>query len=275
MPDYDVLATEKANQRTKDIDRMTTAEMVRAFNDEDKKVALAVEAELDHIAAAIDAIAERMKQGGRLFYLGAGTSGRLGVLDASECPPTYGVSYETVQGVMVGGERAVFRAVEGAEDDPDIGIRQLAERGFNAGDCLVGLSASGNAPSVVRAVVWAREMGAVTSGISTNPGTPLPESAEYPITPVVGPEVINGSTRMKSGTAQKMVLNMLSTGVMVKLGRVRGNYMLYMKPTNIKLRRRAERIIAAVTGCDDATAARALTENGDDIKRAVDALEGK
>ena len=246
MPDYDVLATEKANQRTKDIDRMTTAEMVRAFNDEDKKVALAVEAELDHIAAAIDAIAERMKQGGRLFYLGAGTSGRLGVLDASECPPTYGVSYETVQGVMVGGERAVFRAVEGAR--------------------MIRTSASGSSPSAgsTRATVWSgcrhratrrawcgrsygRGDGRGNVGHPTNPGRRCLESAEYPITPVVGPEVINGSTRMKSGTAQKMVLNMLSTGD-GEAGTRAGNYMLYMKPTNIKLRRRAERIIAAVTG---------------------------
>ena len=247
--------------------------MVRVLNDEDKLVAQAVEKVLPDIARAIDAIAAALSKGGRLFYVGAGTSGRLGVLDASECPPTYGVSPETVQGVMIGGPEAVFRSVEGAEDDPEAGISGLTERGFTAADVLVGISASGHAPSVVNAVRWAKNLGAVTVGIATNPGTPLPEAADIAITPVVGPEVIYGSTRMKSGTAQKMILNMLSTGAMVKTGRVWRNYMVNMKPTNVKLRRRAERMIAAATGCDDAAAARLLVENGDSIKAAIEAYE--
>jgi len=273
MANYDQLATERQSALTKDIDRMSTEEMVRVFNEEDKTVALAVEKELPAIAKAIDVIADRLAKGGRLFYVGAGTSGRLGVLDASECPPTYGTSPETVQGIMIGGERAVFRAVEGAEDDPEAGKKELIARGFTAGDVCVGLSASCHAPSVVSAVEYAKSLGAATVGISSNPGTPLPSAADIAITPAVGPEVINGSTRMKSGTAQKMVLNMLSTGAMVKNGRVYHNYMVYMKPTNIKLRRRAERIVAAVTGVDDETAAKLLVDNGDSIREAIVAWE--
>ena len=273
MATYDILATETQNARTAHIDEMSTLEMVRVFNDEDKLVAHAVEQVLPAIAQAIDAIAAALKAGGRLFYIGAGTSGRLGVLDASECPPTYGVSPEIVQGVMIGGPEAVFRSVEGAEDDPEAGISGLKARGFTAADVAVGISASGHAPSVVSAVKWAKKMGAVTIGIATNPGTPLPEAADIAITPVVGPEVIYGSTRMKSGTAQKMILNMLSTGSMVKIGRVWRNYMVEMKPTNVKLRRRAERMIAAATGCSDETAARLLVENGDSIRAAIEAYE--
>ncbi len=273
MASYDTLATEKQNPKTAHIDEMSTLDMVRVLNDEDKLVAQAVEKVLPAVAQAIDAIAAALTKGGRLFYVGAGTSGRLGVLDASECPPTYGVSYETVQGVMVGGERAVFRAVEGAEDDPEAGISALKERGFCAADVLVGLSASGTAPSVVSAVNWARSLGAVTVAVATNPGTPLPLAADIAIVPVVGPEVINGSTRMKSGTAQKMVLNMLSTGAMVKTGRVWRNYMVNMRPTNSKLRRRAERIIMSATGCGDEEAARLLREHGDSIKAAIEAYE--
>ena len=273
MASYDILATETQNRRTAHIDEMSTLEMVRAFNEEDKLVAQAVEQVLPAVAEAIDAIAAALSKGGRLFYVGAGTSGRLGVLDASECPPTYGVSPETVQGVMIGGPEAVFRSVEGAEDDPQAGISGLKERGFTAADVLVGISASGHAPSVVGAVQWAKALGAVTVGIATNPGTPLPEAADIAITPVVGPEVIYGSTRMKSGTAQKMILNMLSTGSMVKTGRVWRNYMVDMKPTNAKLRRRAERMIMAAAGCDDATAAKLLAENGDSIRAAVEAYE--
>lgn len=273
MAQYDTLATEKQNDKTAHIDEMSTMDMVTLFNEEDKLVALAVEKTLPAIASAIDAIAASLSGGGRLFYIGAGTSGRLGVLDASECPPTYGVSYETVQGVMVGGERAITHAVEGAEDDPEAGIRELKARAFCKNDVLVGLSASGHAPSVVHAIEWAHTLGAKTIGISTNPGTPLPESADIAITPVVGPEVINGSTRMKSGTAQKMVLNMLSTGAMVKTGHVWCNYMVCMRPTNAKLRRRAERIIREATGCDDAAAAKLLADNGDSIRAAIESYE--
>ena len=273
MAQYDVLSTEKPNEKTAHIDEMSTLDMVRLLNEEDKLVAEAVGRTLPEIAAAIDVIAAALRAGGRLFYLGAGTSGRLGVLDASECPPTYGVPYETVQGVMVGGERAITRSVENAEDDPQAGIRELTARGFTKDDVLVGISASGHAPSVVHAVEWARGLGAKTVAIATNPGTPLPRTADIAITPVVGPEVINGSTRMKSGTAQKMILNMLSTGSMVKTGRVWRNYMVCMKPTNTKLRRRAERIIREATGCDDETAARLLRENGDSIRGAIEAFE--
>ncbi|MEA4824602.1 MAG: N-acetylmuramic acid 6-phosphate etherase [Clostridiaceae bacterium] len=273
MAQYDILATEKQNEKTAHIDEMSTLDMVQLFNEEDKLVALAVEKTLPAIASAIDAIAASLSSGGRLFYVGAGTSGRLGVLDASECPPTYGVSYDTVQGVMVGGERAITHAVEGAEDDPEAGIRELIARNFCENDVLVGLSASGHAPSVVHAMEWAHSLGAKTIGISTNPGTPLPEKADIAITPVVGPEVINGSTRMKSGTAQKMVLNMLSTGAMVKTGHVWRNYMVCMRPTNAKLRRRAERIIREATGCDDNTAAKLLIDNGDSIRTAIESYE--
>lgn len=273
MSKFDVLATEKQNTRAGHIDEMDTLEMIKLINSEDMLVAEAVGRESESIAKAVDMIAERIAAGGRLFYLGAGTSGRLGVVDASECPPTYGVSPETVQGCMVGGDGAIRTPVEGAEDNPKAGIYELEVRGFTAADTLVGISASGHAPSVVAAVEWAKELGAKTIGLSTNPGTPLPNAADIAITPYVGPEVINGSTRMKSGTAQKMVLNMLSTGAMVRLGRVWRNYMVWMKPTNVKLRRRAERIIVQATGCDDETAAAALRDNGDSIKAAIEALE--
>lgn len=273
MSQFDTLATEKQNLRAGHIDEMSTLDMVKLINSEDKLVAEAVETQLDAIAAAIDLIAVRLNAGGRLFYLGAGTSGRLGVIDASECPPTYGVSTELVQGAMVGGDRAIRYPVEGAEDNPEAGISELTARNFCEKDTLVGLSASGHAPSVVAAIRWAKNMGAKTIGVSTNPGTPLPEAADIAITPYVGPEVINGSTRMKSGTAQKMVLNMLSTGSMVRTGRVWRNFMVNMKPSNQKLRRRAERIIMQATGCDDETAAKALVENGDSIRAAIEALE--
>ncbi len=266
---YAGLATEQPNENTGHIDEMSTADMVRLFNEQDKCVAPAVERVLDAVSAAIDRIAACLNAGGRLFYLGAGTSGRLGVLDASECPPTYGVDPETVQGLMVGGEAAVFRAVEGAEDDPKAGILELQKRNFGPGDALAGLSASGHAPSVVAAVTWARALGAATVAVACNPGTPLTLAAEIAIVPQVGPEVIQGSTRMKAGTAQKMVLNMLSTGVMVRTGRVYRNYMVGMKPTNQKLRQRALRILCAVTQAGMEEAEWLLDAAGGDIRRAI------
>ena len=261
--------TEQINLASIDLDRKSTLEILRIINAEDQTVAQAVEREIPRIAAAADAIFERLAAGGRLFYVGAGTSGRLGILDAAECPPTFGTDPELVQGVIAGGEKAIFRAQEGAEDDPEQGGRDLLARGLSAKDAVVGLSASGRTPYVVGALQAARGIGAATVAISCNPGSPLSECADIRIEPIVGPEVVTGSTRMKAGTAEKLILNMLSTTVMVKLGRVSSNLMVNLRMGSAKLVRRARGIITLTTGISDEDAGRALEAANGHVKAAI------
>jgi N-acetylmuramic acid 6-phosphate etherase len=274
-PDQPALAsllTEARNPASARLDELSTLEMLGVINAEDAKVAGAVATELPRIAQAVDAIAERFGRGGRLFYIGAGTSGRLGVLDASECPPTFSVSPELVQGLIAGGDRALRLSSEHSEDSRDEGARDLAAAAFAANgipDTLVGIAASGRTPYVLGAVEYARKLGALTVGLSCVPGSALAAAAEIAITPATGPEVLTGSTRMKAGTATKLVLNMLSTGVMVRTGATYGNLMVNVRPTNAKLVDRAQRIIAEVVGCDLATAARLLEESGNHVKTAI------
>jgi N-acetylmuramic acid 6-phosphate etherase len=246
----DNLLTEAQNQHSASIDSLSTEEMLRVINAEDRLVAEAVGREIPAIANAVDAIATAFERGGRLFYIGAGTSGRLGVLDASECPPTFSVPEEMVQGIIAGGDAALSRATETTEDDPAIGVRDLLARGFKAADVLVGLAASGRTPYVLGAIAEARRLGAVTVGVSCTPNSELARAVDIAITPLVGPEAITGSTRMKAGTAQKMVLNMLSTGVFVRLGYVYGNLMVNVQPKNGKLLDRATRIVAQAAGLE-------------------------
>jgi len=250
--------TEQENPRSKDLSSQATAEIVALMNDEDATVAAAVKRVLGDVVKAVDEIVARLSKGGRLFYTGTGTSGRLGVLDASECPPTFGVSPELVQGVIAGGYDACYRAVEASEDDAEAGAADLRARGFGSGDALVGIAASGRTPYTVGAVKFAQELGAFTIGLTCVPGSAITEAAELSIVPVVGPEVLTGSSRLKAGTAQKMVLNMISTATMVRLGYVSGNRMSNLQPRNVKLRERAVRIVMAETGVDEETAAAAL-----------------
>ena len=267
--DYGSLTTEAANSRSYNIDRMPTIEIVRLINEEDKTVAGAVSRVLGSIALAIDRIYPSLERGGRLIYVGAGTSGRLGVLDAAECPPTYGVSPKLIQGIIAGGHKAMFYAAEGAEDDREAAVSDLKNIGFSAGDVCFGISASGSAEYVVGAIKYAKNLGALTIALSCTEGSAAAAAADIAITPVTGPEVISGSTRMKAGTAQKMVLNMISTGVMIKLGRVYHNMMVCMKPSNRKLLDRAARIISAETGVLPEEAKEMLLDCGGDIKEAL------
>ncbi|MEN3329741.1 MAG: N-acetylmuramic acid 6-phosphate etherase [Acidobacteriota bacterium] len=261
--------TEQENPRSKNLSSQSTAEIVALMNDEDATVAAAVKRVLCDVVKAVDEIVARLSKGGRLFYTGTGTSGRLGVLDASECPPTFGVSPELVQGVIAGGYDACSRAVEASEDDAEAGAADLKARGFSAGDVLVGIAASGRTPYTVGAVKFAREIGAFTIGLTCVPGSAITEAAELSIVPVVGPEVLTGSSRLKAGTAQKMVLNMISTATMVRLGYVSGNRMSNLQPRNVKLRERAVRIVMAEAGVDEKTAAAALEASKWIVKSAV------
>ena len=239
---FSALTTEQINPATAHIDECTTLEMVRLINDEDKKIATAVEKVLPEIARAVDKIAESFSRGGRLFYIGSGTSGRLGVLDASECPPTFGVNPEMVQGLIAGGERALIRAVEGAEDNRELAEKNLRDKNFSSTDVLVGITASGRTPYVLSGVDFAKKIGAVTVGVSCVENSALAKAVDIAITPVTGAEAVTGSTRMKAGTATKMVLNMLTTAAMIKIGKVRGNLMVCVQATNDKLRDRLKRI---------------------------------
>lgn len=267
--DLNLIKTEQRNSRTTHIDTMSTLDMVKLINEEDQKVALAVGKEAEHIAAAVDVIAAQLKQGGRLVYIGCGTSGRLGVLDAVECPPTYSTDPDEVIGLIAGGNDAIFRAKEGAEDDAGQGEADLKKINFSSRDVLVGIAASGRTPYVLGAMEYARKQGAHVIGISCSSGSPVEQAAEIAITPIPGPEVVTGSTRMKSGTAQKMVLNTLSTGAMIKLGKVYGNLMVDVKPSNEKLVERCKRIVCQATGADYETATRALEECGFRAKVAI------
>lgn len=261
--------TEQENPRTATIDEASTLDVLRLINDEDKLVAEAVERVLPQIAEAVDRIVERMKTGGRLFYIGTGTSGRLGVLDASEIPPTYGVSYDLVQGIIAGGWDALYKASEASEDDREAGIRDLEARGVTAKDAVVGIAASGRTPYTIGAVEHAREMGCFTACIVCTPDSAIEKAAEVAIVPVVGPEAITGSTRMKAGTAQKMVLNMISTAAMIRLGYVRGNRMTNVKPSNEKLKDRSLRILMAETGLDETAAGELIETAGGDLRVAL------
>ena len=262
------LLTEQPNPASNGIDARSTLEILEIINTEDRAVAPAVGAVIPNIAAAVDAIVAAMERGGRLFYIGAGTSGRLGVLDASECPPTFNVSPDLVRGVIAGGEAALARATEATEDDPAAGERDLLACGFNASDVLVGIAASGRTPYVLGAVTAARTLGAVTAGISCTPDSELSRVVDIAITPLPGPEVVAGSTRLRAGTATKLVLNMLTTAAMIRLGHVYGNLMVNVQPRNEKLTARAKRIIEQAAGVDAARAA-ALLEAAGSVKTAI------
>lgn len=275
--DLSTLLTEARNPATARLDELPTLAMLELINDEDAKVAAAVRAELPAIAEAIDGIAERFGRGGRLFYIGAGTSGRLGVLDASECPPTFSVPAELVQGLIAGGDLALRLSSEHSEDSPELGAEDLKAAGFaqeladgrRAPDVLVGIAASGRTPYVLGAMRYARELGCLTVGFSCVPGSEVAKKADIAITPAVGPEVVTGSTRLKAGTATKLVLNMISTGVMVRTGAVYGNLMVNVRPTNAKLEDRAIRIVAAAAEISQEQAAALFAESGRDVKTAI------
>lgn len=261
--------TEQENPKTANLSSSSTEEILRLMNDEDALVADAVRRVLPAVAQAVDGIVSRVNAGGRLFYVGTGTSGRLGVLDASEIPPTFGVSRDMVQAVIAGGYDACHRAVEASEDDATAGRQDLKARDFGRGDALVGIAASGGTPYTAGALAYARELGAFTVALTCVPDSPITKTAEVSIVPVVGPEALAGSTRLKAGTAQKLVLNMLSTATMTKLGYVSGNRMTNVNAGNKKLRARAARILVSETGLDEDAAARALDEAGGDLRVAL------
>jgi N-acetylmuramic acid 6-phosphate etherase len=248
LPLESLSLTEQENPRTEQISSLSTEDIVRLINEEDARVPQAVGEVLSAVAQAVNGIVARLRNGGRLFYIGTGTSGRLGVLDASECPPTFGVSADLVQAVIAGGYDACYRAVEASEDDAAAGARDLEERGFTKSDALVGIAASGRTPYTVGAVEYARGLGALTIALTSVPESAITRTAEISIVPLVGPEVIAGSTRMKAGTAQKLILNMLSTATMIRLGYVTGNRMTNVQTRNVKLRARAIRILQAEAG---------------------------
>ncbi|AYC06061.1 N-acetylmuramic acid 6-phosphate etherase [Vibrio cholerae] len=263
------LVSEGRNPDTMDIDLLSSQEIVERLNQQDKQVPLAVEAVLPQIAQAVDKITAAFKQGGRLIYLGAGTSGRLGVLDASECPPTFGVSDQMVIGLIAGGKEAMFTAQEGAEDNATLGVHDLQQIDFSSKDVLVGIAASGRTPYVIGALEYANDLGATTIALSCNPDSPIAEIAQIAISPVVGPEALTGSTRLKSGTAQKLVLNMLTTASMIRLGKSYQNLMVDVRATNRKLIARAVRIVMQATDCQREEAEALLKESHNNAKLAI------
>ncbi len=263
------LKTESDNPNSRRIDKLATSDILAIINAEDTKVALAVQQVLPQIALAVDVVADALKAGGRLFYVGAGTSGRLGILDAVECLPTFSAPPDLIQGLIAGGEGAFTRAVEGAEDDPALAERDLEARGLQAGDVVCGIAASGRTPYVIGALRYARGRGARAIAIACNPDSPVIELADIGISVDLGPEVISGSTRMKAGSAQKMILNMLSTATMIRLGKVYGNLMVDVKVTNEKLMRRATRLVQRLGGVDEARARQLLERAELEVKTAV------
>ncbi|WP_330960215.1 N-acetylmuramic acid 6-phosphate etherase [Photobacterium sp. 53610] len=267
--DLNAMITESRNPASQAIDTLSTLDMLKVINDEDKKVALAVEQTLPRIAEAVDAIARAFQQGGRLIYAGAGTSGRLGILDASECPPTYGSDPSQVVGLIAGGQEAVFRAVENAEDNQTLGEDDLKNLNFCDKDVLIGIAASGRTPYVIGAMTYAKSVGATVGSISCNPDSTMSQLADIAMTPVVGPEVVTGSSRMKAGTAQKLILNMLTTGAMIRTGKVYGNLMVDVEATNAKLIERQKNIVTAATGASREDAEAALTACGGHCKTAI------
>jgi N-acetylmuramic acid 6-phosphate etherase len=268
-----MMITESVNPDSLDIDQKDSLGIVQIMNQNDQQVALAVQKVLPEVARAVDLIVEAFQKGGRLFYIGAGTSGRLGIVDAAECPPTYGVDPEQVQGVIAGGYEAIVRAKEFAEDDPRQGWLDLQARGFTAKDVLVGLATSGRTPYTCGALEEARKIGAATIAIFCNPDGRIREFADVSIVPVVGPEVVTGSTRLKAGTAQKMVLNMLSTASMIRTGRVIGNLLVDMKISCEKLQQRAVALLVRLTDASADEAQKALEESGGIIRKALEQLQ--
>lgn len=265
----DKLTTESRNPDSAQLDSLSALEIVQLMNAEDAKIAAAVAAEAERIAQAIDVITERMRNGGRLIYMGAGTSGRLGVLDASECPPTFNTSPEQVVGIIAGGYDALVRSIEGAEDVPELAEKDLREHNLSAADVLVGIATSGRTPYVVQGLAFARSLGAFAIGLSCNAGSEMIAASDLMLTPVVGPEIVNGSTRMKAGTATKMVLNMLTTGTMVRLGKTYGDLMVDLRASNFKLTERSRRIVRTLTGLDDEAAQTLLDECDGEVKTAI------
>ena len=265
----DHLTTEARNPASAAIDSLSAIEIVRLMNQQDAEIAAAVGTQAEVIAKAVDLIAERIRDGGRLIYIGAGTSGRLGVLDASECPPTFSTPPEMVVGLIAGGEQALTRAIEGAEDSPQSGQQDLIDIGLCSQDVVVGIATSGRTPYVIGGLKYARETGTLAIGFSCNADCDLSEHADLMIAPIVGPEVISGSTRMKAGTATKMVLNMLTTGAMVRLGKTYGNLMVDLRATNAKLTLRSRRIVAEVVGIDPSQAQKLLDRCGGEVKTAI------
>lgn len=267
------LETENQNARTMEIDTFSTQEILTVINSEDQKVAFAVEKAIPQITELVDVIVDRLSNGGRLFYIGAGTSGRLGFLDASECPPTYGVSYELVQGIMAGGFEALYKAKEGAEDSAELGIADCKERNLSDKDVLVGLAASGRTPYVLGALNYANEIGCFTGSIAAVSNSEIGKVAKVAIEVLPGQECVTGSTRMKAGTAQKLVLNMISTSSMIRMGKVYNNLMVDVKPTNIKLVNRAKGIIRKATGCSEEVADQAFEAADRHCKTAIFMVE--
>ena len=273
MLNLEKLSTEARNPASSRIDKLDTLSMMRVMNDEDQKTALAVKAILPDIARAVDVIAARLKTGGRLFYMGSGTSGRLGILDAVECPPTYSTDPDLVQGLIAGGKEAIFRAREGAEDSLDKGADDIISHDLSAKDVLGGITASGRTPYVLGGMEEARRRGAFVIGLACSKEPDIACTADLMLICLPGPEVVTGSTRMKAGTVTKMILNMLSTGTMIRLGKVRGNLMIDVKATNEKLKERATRIVMTVTGMDRAAAEKALRESDGRARLAVERWE--
>ncbi|EBX6937284.1 N-acetylmuramic acid 6-phosphate etherase [Morganella morganii] len=267
--DLTSMITESRNPASADIDSLPTLDMLRVINREDQTVALAVEKTLPQVAQVVDAVAQAFRLGGRLIYMGAGTSGRLGILDASECPPTFGTPAEQVVGLIAGGHKAILKAVENAEDNRELAVSDLKALNFNEKDVLIGIAASGRTPYVLGGMEYALSLGATVAAVSCNPDSEMSRLAGIAITPVVGPEVITGSSRMKAGTAQKLILNMITTGAMIRSGKVYGNLMADVEATNAKLVERQKRIVMAATECDRATAEQALAACDGHCKTAI------
>lgn len=267
--DLTSMITESRNPASADIDSLPTLDMLRVINREDQTVALAVEKTLPQVAQVVDAVAQAFRLGGRLIYMGAGTSGRLGILDASECPPTFGTLAEQVVGLIAGGHKAILKAVENAEDNRELAVNDLKALNFSEKDVLVGIAASGRTPYVLGGMEYALSLGATVAAVSCNPDSEMSRLAGIAITPVVGPEVITGSSRMKAGTAQKLILNMITTGAMIRSGKVYGNLMADVEATNAKLVERQKRIVMAATECDRVTAEQALTACDGHCKTAI------
>ncbi|KFA99392.1 N-acetylmuramic acid-6-phosphate etherase [Vibrio sp. ER1A] len=267
--ELETLTTEQRNMTSNNIDSLSTREMLKVINEQDKTVAEAVEKTLDEVAQVVDAIAKSFKNQGRLIYIGAGTSGRLGILDASECPPTYGTPASQVVGIIAGGHTAILKAVEHAEDSPELAVEDLKKIQINENDVLVGIAASGRTPYVLGGMTYAKEQGAFVVSIVCNPICPMIDEADVAITPIVGPEVVTGSSRMKAGTAQKLVLNMLTTGAMIKTGKVFGNLMVDVDATNAKLIQRQTNIVVEATGRTEMEAEAALNACNRHCKTAI------
>ncbi|ANS85530.1 N-acetylmuramic acid 6-phosphate etherase [Vibrio scophthalmi] len=267
--DLSHLVTESRNQSSQNIDTLSTIEMLKVINNEDQKVALAVEKVLPEIAQVVDAVKAAFAVGGRLIYMGAGTSGRLGILDASECPPTYGTPAEQVVGLIAGGHKAILKAVENAEDSPQLAVDDLRNLNLTERDVVVGIAASGRTPYVLGGMEYARNVGAFVASLVCNPTCPMIEAADVAIVPVVGAEIVTGSSRMKAGTAQKLVLNMITTGAMIRSGKVFGNLMVDVEATNAKLIQRQANIVMEATGADEQEAELALSQCQRHCKTAI------